>query len=131
MEYVLLKFGVCHLVVHNNGRPFKGAFSMIFTALNLNCNALNNHYHKGLTVEHFYQFLSKTETINLDDRDTCKCCVSIGVTVGYTLNSEPLYDTCITRSIFTIGCDFGFLLVLTYKPCVNSHKIILKLQLIT
>ena len=50
-QHVLMKFGLCHLVVINDGTPFKNAFVAMCTALDLNYEILAKRNHKGLTVE--------------------------------------------------------------------------------
>ena len=36
MQHVLLKFGICHLVILDDGSPFKGVFSAMCKALHIN-----------------------------------------------------------------------------------------------
>ena len=59
-----MKFGLCHLVVIDDGNPFKGAFVAMCTALDLNYDILANRNHKGLTVEHFHRFLKSSDNID-------------------------------------------------------------------
>ena len=40
MQHVLLKFGICHLVILDDGNPFKGVFTAICKALNINYDIL-------------------------------------------------------------------------------------------
>ena len=40
MQHVLMKFGMCHLVVLDDGTPFKGAFIAMCQTLNLNYDVL-------------------------------------------------------------------------------------------
>ena len=63
MQYVLIKFGLCHLVVLDDGTSFKRYFIAMCQALNLNYDILAKRNHKGLCVEHFYHFLNKSVTI--------------------------------------------------------------------
>ena len=46
MQHVLLKFGMCHLVVIDDGTPFKGAFVAMCQVLNLNYGVLAKRNHK-------------------------------------------------------------------------------------
>ena len=69
MQYVLMRIGLCHMIVLDDGSPFKGAFIMC-DALNLNHNVLARRNHKSLTVEHFHRFLNKNVTIAAEDRGT-------------------------------------------------------------
>ena len=63
MQYVLLKFGLCHLVVLDDDTPLKGAFIAMYEAFHLNHDVLTKRNYKDLTVEFVYQFLNKTVTI--------------------------------------------------------------------
>ena len=55
-QHVLMKFGLCHLVVLNDGNPFKCAFVAMCKSLKLNYDILAKRNHKGLSVEHFHRF---------------------------------------------------------------------------
>ena len=63
MQHALLKFGLCHLVVLDDGNHFNETFISMCEALNLNHNVLMKRNNKGLTVEHFHRFLNKSITI--------------------------------------------------------------------
>ena len=67
MQHVLLKFGMCHLVVIDDNTPFKGAFVAICQVLNMNYDVLTNRNHNGLSVEHFNHFLNKSVTIAAEE----------------------------------------------------------------
>ena len=56
MQHVLIKFGMCHLVVLNDGVPLKGIYIAICQSLNLNYDILAKRNHKGLSVEYFHPF---------------------------------------------------------------------------
>lgn len=51
--YVLMKLDLYDLVVLDSGSPFKGVFIAKCQHLKLNCDILNKHNHKGLTVAHY------------------------------------------------------------------------------
>ena len=55
-QHVLMKFDLCHLVVLDDGDPFKGAFVAMCKSLKINYDILANRNHKGLSVEHFHNF---------------------------------------------------------------------------
>ena len=63
MQHVLMKFGLCQLVVLDGGNPFKGFFITMCESLNLNHIVLAKRNLKGLTVEYVYIFLNKSVTI--------------------------------------------------------------------
>ena len=56
VQRVLTIFGICYLVVLDDGTPFKELFIAMCQSLNLNDNVPAKHNHKGLSVEHFHRF---------------------------------------------------------------------------
>ena len=50
MQYFLLKFSLCNLVVLDDGTPFKRSFIAMCEALHLNHDVFAKRNHKGLTV---------------------------------------------------------------------------------
>ena len=45
MQHVLLKFGICHLVILDDGSLFKGFVTAICKALNINYDILTKRNH--------------------------------------------------------------------------------------
>ena len=101
-QHVLMKFGLCHLVVIDNGTQFKGTFVAMCMDLDLNYDILAKRNHKGLTVEHFHRFLNKAVTIAMEDRQSNNVFVPAGIAVGYAWNSAPIDETDILRSTVAI-----------------------------
>ena len=83
MQYVIMKFGICHLVVLDDGSPFKGSFIAMCDTLNLNYDVFAKRNHKGLTAEQFHRFLNKSITIDAEDRGTNDAFVPAGIAAGY------------------------------------------------
>ena len=84
MQHLLLKFGLCHLVILDDNTPFKGAFIVMCESLNLNHNVLAKRNDKGLTVEHFHRLLNKSVTIASEEHGTNNDILFPGgVAVGY------------------------------------------------
>ena len=83
VQHVLLKFGIRHLVILDDGSFFKGVFSTICKALNINYDILAKRNHKGLLVEKFYRFLNKSITIEVEDRGTNDIFVTTSVAAEY------------------------------------------------
>ena len=67
LQHVLMKFGLCYLIIIDDGNPFKGAFVAMCTSLDLNYDILAKRNYKGLTVEHFHRFLDKAMTIVMEE----------------------------------------------------------------
>ena len=103
-----MKFGLCHLVVLDDGSPSKVAFIAMCDTLNLNYDVLAKRNHKGLTVEHFHRFLNNSITIAAEDRGTNDAFVPVDIAAGYAWNSAPIDDTNILRSIPAIGRELHF-----------------------
>ena len=103
MQYVLLKLGVCHLVILDDGSPFKGLFLTICKPLNVNYDILAKRDHKSLLVKKIHRLLNKAITIAAEDRETNDIFVAASVAAGYAWNSSPIDGTGILRSVPVIG----------------------------
>ena len=93
MQHVLMKFGIYHLVVIDDGAPFKGASVAMCQALNLNYDVLAKRNHKGISVEHFHRFLNKSVTIAVEKRGTNDIFVPASIASAYAWNSASIDDT--------------------------------------
>ena len=107
-QHMLMKFGLCHLVVIDDGIPFKSAFVAMCTALDFNYDILAKRNHKDLTVEYLHRFLNKAVTIAMEDRQSNDVFVPAGIAAGYALNSASIDGTDILRSTVAIGREFRF-----------------------
>ena len=83
VQHVLLKFGIRHLVILDDGSSFKGFFSTICKALNINYDILAKRSYKGLLVEKLYRFLNKAITIAAEDRRTNDIFVATSIAARY------------------------------------------------
>ena len=108
MQDVLLKFGLCLLVVVDDGTPFKAAFTAACDSLRIPFECFAKRNHKSVLVEKFHRFLNKVVTIASNDRDTLDCFVEAGISAGYAWNSAPIDGTDIIRSIPAIGRELRF-----------------------
>ena len=107
-QHVLMKFGLYHLVVLDDGSPFKGDFVTMCEALNLNHDVLAKRNHKDLIVEHFHRFLNNNITITAEERGTNDICVPVSTTVDYAWNSARIDGSNIFHIIITIGRELHF-----------------------
>ena len=108
MQHVLMKFGLCHLVMLDDGTLLKEDFIAMCQALNLNYNILAKRNDKGLSVEYFHRFLSQSVTIAAEERSTNNIFFPAGIATRYAQNSAPIDGTDILRSILAIGRDLHF-----------------------
>ena len=63
MQYVLLKFGICHPLILDDGSPFKDVFTAMCKSLNINYDVLAKRNHKSLLVEKFHRYIIMAITI--------------------------------------------------------------------
>ena len=108
MYHVLIKFGICHLVILDDGSPFKGVFSTMCKALRINYDILDKRTHKGLLVKNFHRFLNKTVTIAVEDRGSNDVFVAADVAAEYAWNTSPIDGTDIFCSVPTLGRELQF-----------------------
>ena len=94
-----MKFGLCHLVVLDDGTLFKVAFKAMCQALNLNYDILAKQNHKGISVKNFHRSLNRSVTVAAEERGTNNIFVPAGIAAGYSWNSAPIDGTDILRSI--------------------------------
>ena len=103
-----MTFGVCHLVVIDDGTPFKNAFVAMCKTLDLIYDIIVKRYHKGLTDEHFRRFLNKIVTIAMEDRQNNDVFVPAGIATEYAWNIAPIDETDMLRSTVAIGRKVRF-----------------------
>ena len=70
MQDVLMKFGLCHLVIIDDIIPFKSNFTAMCDCLTINYKVIAKRNHKDVSVEHVHRFLNKVVNIASKDRDT-------------------------------------------------------------
>ena len=84
MQHVLMKFGLCHLIVLDDSTPFKEDLIAIYQALNLNYNILAKLNHTGFSVDIFHRFLNKSVIITAGECGTKNIFVPTGIAADYT-----------------------------------------------
>ena len=108
MQHVLLKFGICNLVILDDSSPFKGVFSAMCKALRINYDIFSKRNHKRLLLEKFHRFLNKVVTIAVEDRGTNDVFVAASVATGYAWNSSPIDGTDTLCSVPALGRELRF-----------------------
>ena len=63
MESVLLKFGLCCLIVIDGDNKFKGIFVEMAESLGIRMHVTGARNHKAVGVERFHKFLNHATTI--------------------------------------------------------------------
>ena len=67
---VITNFGMCSVVVIDDGYTFKSVFVGMCTSLNINHWCLSRGNHRGSSVERYHRFLNKIQAINGNNRGT-------------------------------------------------------------
>ena len=83
MDNVLLKFGICVVLVVDNGNEFMGIFRKMSKSLNIRLHKAAKRNHKAVRVERYHRFLNHSVTIISDKRKTPKCFVETAIITAY------------------------------------------------
>ena len=70
MADVVLSFGMCYVVVIDDGSTFKSVFIFMCKALKIHYCCLSHSNHRNNSTAHYHRCLSKTEAIAGNDRAT-------------------------------------------------------------
>ena len=103
IQHILMKFGLYHLDILDDGNLFKGVFIIMCQACNLNDDILAKRNNKRHTVEYLCRFLNNSVTIGAEERVTNDIFVPTSIATGYSCNYTPIDGTDILRSIPAIG----------------------------
>ena len=122
MSEVILSFGMCSVVVINDGSTFKGAFIAMCQALKINFWYLSYSNHKGNSVTHYHRFLNKTQAISNNNCGTNQVFIHNAKISQYVWNSLAIDETDIQRSLAAVGQEFRFPLDvdLSLSPILNN-----------
>lgn len=124
MEHVVLTFGMCAVVVIDDGSPFKSTFKELCDILRIKYWVLARSNHKGLIVERFHRFLNKIQTIDGTNRGTHDGFIRTAKTAQFAWNSAPIDGTDVVRSLAAVGRAFRFPLdvELSPSPTLNDES---------
>ena len=98
---------MCHLVVLDDGIPYKIVFIAMYETLNLDHDVLTKRKHKDLTVERFHRFLNKISFIAAKESAVLMI-FPAGVVAGCAWNSVLIDSTDMFLSISTISWKLYF-----------------------
>ena len=113
MEEVLLKVGLCGLVVVDAASAFLSNFKDMCDALGLRFHQAARGNHKAVSVERFFRYLNKAVAIAANDRNTNQVFVETAHCAAYAWNSSCIDGTDIVRSVVAVGREFKFPLDIT------------------
>ena len=118
MEHVLLKFGLCAVIVVDTDSKFKSTFVEMAECLNIKVHVAASRNHHTVGVERFHIFLNHTNTIYDEERGTLECFVEYAMVAAYVWNASHIDGTDIVRSVPAIGHKLKFPLISTVS---NYH----------
>lgn len=109
MEEVLLKVGMCGLVVVDAASSFLSVFQiMCEKILGIRFHPASRGNHKAVSVERFFRYLNKAVTIAANDRNTNQVFIETSHCAAYAWNSSCIDGTDISRSVVAVGREFKF-----------------------
>ena len=108
MEHILLKFGLCIMVVCDDGNDFRGTFGKMCDDLNIRCHVIAKRNHNAVGIEKFHKFLNHAEKISTKECGTSEAFIEVAIATSYTWNTSPVEGTDIIRSMPAIGRELRF-----------------------
>ena len=108
MENVLLKMGICIVLVVDDGNEFMGIFEQMAKGLKIRLHKAAKRNHKAVGVERYHRFLNHSVTILSNERQTIKCFVEAAMISAFAWNAMPTDGTDIGRSVSAIGRPLQF-----------------------
>jgi PAS domain-containing protein len=108
MQDILLKIGLCGLIVVDADSKFLGSFEVMCKLLGLRLHSAARSNHKAMSVERFFRSLNKAVTIASNDRGTNDVFVEAVHCFTYAWNASVIDGTDIVRSVAALGREFKF-----------------------
>ena len=108
MEEVVLSFVMVAVVVVYTDRWLRGAFEAMCKCLQIIFLTLACGNHKVNSVEIYHWLLNKTQTIAGQERGSHDVLIQNTKTYQYALNSSPIDDTGVMRSVAAFGGELRF-----------------------
>lgn len=117
MQEVLLKIGLCGLIVVDADSKFLGAFAAMCKLLGLRLHAAARSNHKAILVERFFRSLNKAVMIASNDCGTNDVFVEAVHCFTYVWNASVIDSTDIVCSVApALGREFKFPMDLNLSP---------------
>jgi hypothetical protein len=108
LNEILMKVGMCGLIVVDAGSTFCGIFADACKLLGIQLHRASRGNHKAVSVERFFRYLNKAVTIASSDRGTQLVWVEAAMIATYAWNCSPIDGTDVVRSIPAMGREFKF-----------------------
>jgi hypothetical protein len=107
-QEILLKVGMCGLIVVDASSTFCGIFAGACQLLGIRLHRASCGNHKAVSVERFFRYLNKAVTIASSDRGKPLVWVEGAMIATYAWNCSPIDGTNVVRSIPAMGREFKF-----------------------
>jgi hypothetical protein len=107
-QEVLLKVGMCGLIIVDGASTFCGVFSEACALLGIRLHAASRGNHKAVSVKRFFRCLNKAVNIASLDRGTHLVWIEASMIATYAWNCSPIDGTDVVRSVPAMGREFKF-----------------------
>ena len=112
MQHILIKFGICPIIVISNDNPFEGAYIAMCDFFQSVHEFISKCKHKGLSVERCHRFPYKTVTTSAGDSGTIVIFAPTEIAASYTQNC---------RIILAIDRELIFPIRIKLDPLLILH----------
>jgi hypothetical protein len=107
-QEILLKIGMCGLIVVDAGSTFCGVFGKACELLGIRLHAASHGNHKAVSIKHSFQHLNEAVTVASSNRGTHLVWVEASMIATCVWNCSPVDGTDVVRSVPTMGREFKF-----------------------
>jgi hypothetical protein len=107
-QEVLLKVGMCGLILVDAGSTFCRVFSEASALLGIRLHAASRGNHKAVSAERFFRYLNKAVTIASSDRGTHLVWIEASMIATPAWNCSPIDGADVVHSVPTMGREFKF-----------------------
>ena len=107
-QEILLKVGMCGIVVVDAASTYLKEFTAMCSTLQIRLHPAARGNHKAVSVERFFRYLNKAVAIAKNDRDTLNIWVPAAMLAAYAWNGSAIEGTHIIRSVPAVGREFKF-----------------------
>ena len=119
MKNVLLKFGLCSMVMVDTTSESCEFFQKMYPLLYIRFYSVVKRNHKAICFEYFHDFLNHSQCIYPEERGKPTAFFECGTTTVYVWYASPIDDTDIIRSLPTIGRVLHYSLDFHKSPLLN------------
>ena len=119
MSDIGMIFGMCSVVVIEDGSTFKGVFILMCKHLKILYWCISRGNHLDNSVERYHRLLNKTQAIAGTDRGTNQVILQNAKIIQYAWNSSPIDNTYISRSLAAVRRELDSYWTWSYHQYLN------------